>query len=365
MSFAITRGDITGIPADAIIYSANTRLRAGSGESLEIFRAAGMGAIRAACDALAPVQVGEAAVTPGFALPAQHIIHAVCPAYPRLRAGKGERGLRAAYTCALQRAEELGCEQVACVLPAGGLFGYRQADALRVVVAAIHAFLAHHDLEVTLVVADRADVARSEALLRAVGRYVAAHYVAPLPPPGARAAAPAMRRPPKRKRNAGDFAAYEAEDEFLPHYAREDAAAPALRERFFGDAGDAAPAAASLESRIQALDEPFSQTLLRMIDARGETDAAVYRRANIDRKLFSKIRTGNGYMPGKRTVLALAIALRLTLPETRDFLALAGYALSPSQKFDVIVEYFILHGLYDIFAINEVLFHYDQPLLGK
>lgn len=119
-----------------------------------------------------------------------------------------------------------------------------------------------------------------------------------------------------------------------------------------------------LEEMMDALSEPFHIALLHLIDAKGKTDPEVYKRANIDRKLFSKIRKGNGYIPGKRTILALAIALELTLEETDALLKKAGYALSNSQKFDVIVAFFLVNRKYDIFEINQVLFEYNQPLLG-
>jgi hypothetical protein len=191
-----------------------------------------------------------------------------------------------------------------------------------------------HDLAVYLAVFDKAAFAASQALLGEVDSYIDEHYV------------DAHQKPRRDLLDVEKMALGIAPTAPVAMAAHADMAAP------------------DLDHLVQHLDEPFSDTLLRLIDAKGKTDVEVYKRANLDRKLFSKIRTGKGYTPKKPTILALAVALELTLAETDDLLERAGYALSHASKFDVIVEYFITKGNYNIYEINEVLFQYDQPLLG-
>ena len=331
MSFTIIRNDITKMQTDAIVNAANTELQMGGGVCGAIFKAAGVKELQAACNKLSPIQTGEAVITPGFALSAKHIVHTAGPVYRDGQHGEADL-LRACYIHSLTVAAENGCESITFPLISSGIFGYPKKNALQMATQAIQDYLAEHDMDVYLAVFDKDAFTISEQLLGGVESYIDEHYV---------------NEHIDRRRGISLLNVERSEI-----FAEEAMSIPI------------AAAAKGLDELIENLDEPFSQTLLRIIDAKGKTDVEVYKRANIDRRLFSKIRSGKAYMPSKRTAIALAIALELTLRETEDFLNRAGYALSHSQKFDVIVEYFIVGGRYDIFEINEVLFHYDQPVLG-
>lgn len=333
MPFKIVRQDITKICVDAIVNATNTELKMGGGVCGAIFKTAGVADLQAACDKLAPIQTGEAVITPGFKLPANYVIHTAGPIYRDGKHGE-EFELRSCYLNSLKRAVENKCESIAFPLISSGIYSYPKAEALRVATAAIQGFLIECDIDVFLAVFDRAAFTVSEKLLGEVASYIDQHYVD-------------EHWDGRRERKLLDV-----EIESLN--------APA--SKMFSESM-LAPSA-GLDDLVGNLDEPFSKTLLRLIDAKGKKDVEVYKRANLDRKLFSKIRTGKGYMPSKRTAVALAVALELSLDETDDLLERAGYALTRSQKFDVIVEYFIVNGKYEIFEINEILFKYDQPLLG-
>lgn len=318
MPFIIIRNDITKMPADAIVNAANTALKMGGGVCGAIFKAAGASELESACNKLAPIKTGEAVITPGFKLPVKYVIHTAGPVYNGGNYGEEEL-LRSCYLNSLELALENGCESIVFPLISSGIYGYPKAEALRVATAAIREFLADHDLYVTLVVFDKAAFSASEKLMSEIEAFIGENYIG--------------EHDDSRRFN---------------HLLK-------VKENALIMSRDAEPG---------SLDEPFSQILLQLIDAKGRTDVEIYKLANINRKLFSKIRSNKDYMPSKRTVIAFAVALKLTLSETDDLLERAGYALSRSQKSDVIIEYFIARGIYDIFKINEVLFSYDLPLLG-
>ncbi|HIS92679.1 MAG TPA: macro domain-containing protein [Candidatus Alectryocaccomicrobium excrementavium] len=332
MPFSLVRNDIVNMRVDAIVNAANSSLAPGGGVCGAIFAAAGRTALDKACRAIGHCDVGSAVITPGFDLPARYVIHAVGPIWQGGSRGEADL-LHSCYTRALHLARENGCESIAFPLISSGIFGYPKPQALRVAINAIEEFLLKYEMQVYLVIFDRAALLISERLYENIQRYIDDRYVE-------------LRAFPRQAAEALPHARQRAEQADLP------LAAPC-----------ATPGKRSLDDLLGHLDESFSRMLLRLIDEKGMTDVEVYKRANLDRKLFSKIRK-EGYNPSKQTALALAIALRLNLDETKDLLGRAGYALSHSNKFDIIIEYFIEEGVYDIFEINEALFAFEQRLLG-
>ena len=365
MPFEILRNDITKLKVDAVVNAANNELRQGGGVCGAIFAAAGADKLQKACDKIGGCETGRAVITKGYALPAKYIIHTVGPVWQG--GGKGEPAfLYACYQNSLELAREQGLESVAFPLISSGIYGYPKDQALRIAVAAIGDFLLKNDMTVSLVVFDKAAYSLSEKLYFSIKTFIDDHYA------------------------DVNYIARRASKESLPL----DATVVLLKEdekTFSGTMPIAAPAPASKEREeeccesipskqilpaesdakkrglsdvLERLEETFSQRLLRLIDEQQQTDAKVYKRANIDRRVFSKIRSNKDYRPSKNTAIAFAIALELSLDDTRDLLMKAGFALSRSSKLDVIVEYFIGEGNYNIFEINEALFAFDQSLLG-
>lgn len=328
MPFYMIRGDITKLQVDAIVNAANNSLLGGGGVDGAIHRAAGPKLLEE-CRTLGGCETGQAKLTGGYNLPAKYVIHTVGPIW---RGGnRGERELLVScYRNSLELASKEGCKTLAFPLIFAGVYGYPKDQAVQVAVETIQSFLLTHDVSVTLVLFDRDAATVSKSLFTDISSYIDAQFI-------------------KEHADQG------------PECVRREVA-------FYRDAVKGMPMSAgvpgSQKEALSHIDESFSQMLLRKIDAAGLTDAQCYKKANIDRKFFSKIRNDPHYRPSKPTALAFAIALELDLSETQELLRKAGFTLSHSQKLDIIVEYFILHGNYDIFQINQALFAFDQSLLG-
>ena len=314
---------------DAIVNAANETLLGGGGVDGCIHRAAGP-ELLAECRTLGGCKTGDAKITKAYRLPCQYVIHTVGPVWNG--GSHGERELLVScYRTSLALAKEHGCETVAFPLISSGIFGYPKDQALRVAVDTIGEFLLHNDMTVYIVIFSRTAYQISSKLFADIAEYVDDHYVD---------AHTDSRRDRLRRMSVLESRTLSA------------------------DAAAAPMAVGGLDSLLAHLDAGFSETLLKLIDRNGKKDSEIYKKANVDRKLFSKIRNNPDYKPSKPTAIAFAIALELNLDETRDLVARAGYALSASSKFDVIIEYFIRQKKYDIFEINEALFAFDQSLLG-
>ena len=329
MPLESVRNDLTKMSVYAIVNAAKESLLGGGGVDGCIHRAAGPELLQE-CRTLGGCRTGEAKITGAYRLPCKYVIHTVGPVWNGGEYGEREQ-LASCYRTSLALAKEHCCETVAFPLISSGIFGYPKDQALRVAVDTIGEFLLHNDMTVYIVIFSRTAYQISSKLFADIAEYVDDHYV---------------------------DAHTDSQRERLRRMS-------VLESRTLSADAAAAPmAVGGLDSLLAHLDAGFSETLLKLIDRSGKKDAEVYKKANVDRKLFSKIRNNPDYKPSKATAIAFAIALELSLPETRDLIARAGYALSPSSKFDVIIEYFIMQRDYDIFKINEALFAFDQSLLG-
>lgn len=348
MPLQLIRQDITQMRVDAIVNAANNRLLGGSGVNGAIHRAAGPELLQE-CQTIGGCPTGEARITRGYGLPCRHVIHTVGPVWQGGRHGEKEL-LSSCYRHSLRLAQQAGCTSVAFPLISSGVFGYPKDQALKVAMDAIGAFLleSEADMHVYLVLFDKEVMQAGSKLFADIQQYIDDRY--------AQARLSQERERYRRRRMMESLPYPDACASFpLPQ------AAPMEQEECFPAP---LPCGGSLEDALSQIDESFSEMVLRRIKEKGMKNADCYKKANLDKKHFSKISNDVHYKPKKTTAVALAVALEMDMDETRELLMKAGFALSRSDKFDIIVEYFISHRMYDIFEINEALFFHDQPLLG-
>ena len=361
MPLNLIRNDITCMKVDAIVNATDNSLLVGAGMDRAIHYAAGPGLLEE-CRRLRECETGDAKLTHGYNLPCRYVIHTVGPIW---RGGShGEADLLAkCYRKSLALALSAHCKSIAFPIISTGAYGYPKAEALRIAVKEITDFLVEHEMTVFIVAHSGEAVEVAGRLFGEITAYIDDVYV--------NASYSVHREPQWIQFPDNDwFGSQDAPDMAKPKSSLEESTThsplptpgktkkPQVREVW------PEPSLPSLEEMLSQMDEGFPTMLLRKIDERQMTDVECYKRANIDRRLFNKIKNNPGYRPGKQTVLAFAIALELSLDETREMLTKAGFSLSRSNKADIVVEYCIRSGNYDIFEINQVLFKMDLQPLG-
>lgn len=343
MPFTIVRNDIANMVADAIVNTANPRPRVGAGVDFSIHQNAGP-ALLLAREEIGDIAVGCAAITPAFGLRANYVIHTVGPVWDGGSYGE-EALLRNCYDNALKLALEHNCQSIAFPLISTGNYGFPKDKALQIAISAFSSFLLEHEMQIFLVVFDRKAFKLSEQLFQGVASYIDQNYVDTCQQ-AVYGVGPEIRRNRIRRRRDMEICESAVLRESLP-------CTPM-----------AAPKAASLEDMLKRADAGFTETLLKLIDKSGKKDSEIYKKALLTKQHFSKIRNNPNYKPTKPTAIALALALELDLEATKDLIGRAGYALTNSSKFDLIIRYFIEQGNYNVVEINLALFEFDQPLLG-
>ena len=376
MAFKIVRNDITKIKADAIVNTANPKPKFSSGTDSAVYAAAGADKLLEERKKIGRIEEGEVAVTPAFDLDAKYIFHTVGPIWKGGNYGEAET-VKRCYTNCLNKALELELESIAFPLLATGNYGFPKSDALLLATSVFSNFLAENEMDITLVVFDNESFELSGKIFDGINQFINDNYVEEKINEEYFVCDEAASEPDENaggrrsgKHGIGLFTGRGkrmAESTGMPAPLSAEAAAPEYKmagSEMLRNNMAALPVKRSLEDVVKNVSETWSESLLRLITERGYTDTEVYKRANVDRKLFSKIRSNKDYQPKKNTAVAFALALRLNLDETKDFLRRAGYAFSPSSKFDLIIEYSIENGVYDLMLINSALFDHDQPQLG-
>lgn len=329
MPFEIVRNDIVNMKVDAIVNTANPKPIIGDGTDRAIHCKAGERLLMARKE-IGDIAIGTSKITPAFDLDANYVIHTAGPIWKDGKSGE-EALLASCFKNSLRLAKEKDCESIAFPLISSGSYGFPKPIALQIAVREISAFLLENEMQVYLVVFGKQSFELSEKLFKSVSSYIDENYVS---------------------------------DKMSLEYGKSKVRRFDYEKMLLSESSyEITSKMPNLDGMLNNLDKGFSETLLDLIDRTGKKDSEIYKKANVDRKLFSKIRNNVNYKPSKATALAFAIALELDLDETSDLLSRAGYALSQSSKFDVIVKYFIENKKYDIFEINSALFRFDQPLL--
>lgn len=393
MPFQIVRNDITKMHTDVIVSPTGQEANVGGGVDRAVYRAAGQEELLEMRRKIGRMSPGEVAETSAGSLACRYIFHACSPVYQDGSRGE-ERLLRDCYEKCLALAAEKGCESIAFPLLSAGTNGFPALLALEAAVDAFRDFLQARDMEIYLVVFDGESAALSGNLFPGVRAYVDEHYVEaaleeeyrgrrrrgllarrsmlsedmqetedgampldrasqPLPPRSVARQAPL----PQDAARQGLPARAPAEQAPLPRD-RAKQAAPAV----YAAAPAAGAAPSGLSDFIRQNAGSFEEYLQKLINRKGMTNAEVYKRANLSKQYFSKVMHGQ-VRPAKEKLLCIAVALKLNLDETRDFLRLAGFALSPCSKTDLVFEYFIVRQDFDIFSIDIALFDCGLPSL--
>ena len=369
MPLKIIRNDITKMQVDAIVNTANMAPVYSDGVDTAVYEAAGAEQLLAERQKIGFLKEGEAAITPGFALPAKYIIHAVSPLYIDGESGEEEK-LRSCYRKSLLLAQEYHCKSIAFPLISTGSFGYPKEEGMRIAVDEIHAFLLRHHMDITLVVFDAESTRFGKKLAPELEAYIDANYVEEKQK---REYVFGNRLMSRRESKSVSFLRPKAvKDDVSEEMARPceiQSAAPKMScsklestcdSAFFDDTFWEENQSA-LKERMKHMSDTFQEYLLYLIEEKGLTNAEVYKRAIITKQLFSKIKLNPTYHPDKATAMRLCVGARLNLDETKDLLARAGYALSPCDKRDIIFSFFIEKEVWDMIEIDIMLEEHGLP----